>query len=208
MTTPKNLVVLTVGHSNHTFPVFLKLLQRHDITALADVRSMPYSRFNPHFNREQLKESLIANGIRYAFFGQELGGRSDDPAYYQNGRVQYTCLAQSISFRKGINLVIRSAANYRIALMCSEKEPLECHRTLLVARALANQGVEVQNILSNGTLESHEEAMKRLLDIVGLPHQDLFRSFEELVAEALAFQEERVAYVDRRFLAEGAEARQ
>ncbi len=200
--TSGNLQVLTVGHSNHSIEVFLNLLQRHEVTALADVRSMPYSRFNPHFNREPLKESLVANGIRYAFFGQELGGRSDDPACYHNGRVRYDCLAQTEGFHWGIQRVMRSAETYRIALMCSEKDPLECHRTLLVAKELAVQGVEVQHILGNGALETDAEAMERLLDIVGLPHHDLFRSSEELIAEALATQEDRVAYVDKRLLAE------
>lgn len=202
MTTSGNLQVLTVGHSNHSLDRFLELLKDNQITALADVRSMPYSRFNPHFNREPLKESLLANGIRYAFFGQELGGRSDDPACYHNGRVRYDCLAQSDGFHWGIRRVMHSAVSYRIALMCSEKDPLECHRTLLVARELTAQGVEVQHILGNGALETHAEAMERLLDIIGLPHHDLFRSSEELIAQALASQEERVAYVDKRLLTE------
>ena len=208
MTTSENSIILTVGHSNHSIRTFVWLLQKHNITALADVRSVPYSRFNPQFNCEQLKESLLQYSIRYAFFGQELGGRSNDPACYQNGRVQYACLAQSNEFRKGINRIIRSAENYRIALMCSEKDPLECHRTLLVARVLDELGVRVQHILANGSLETHEEAMQRLLNLVGLPLQDLFRSRDELIAEAITSQEERVAYVDKKLLAEATGTRQ
>lgn len=94
------------------------------------------------------------------------------------------------------------ANDYRLALMCAEKEPLECHRTLLVARALAEIGIVVQHILADGRLESHEAAMERLLDVVGLPHQDLFRSIDELIAEALVRQEQRVAYVDEKLAAD------
>ncbi|MBI2502151.1 MAG: DUF488 domain-containing protein [Candidatus Latescibacteria bacterium] len=190
--------VLTIGHSNHSLETFMSLLRRHDVTALADVRSAPYSRFNPHFNRDALERSLSAHGIRYVFLGRELGARPDDRSCYENGRVQYARLAHTDLFRSGIERIARGANDYRIALMCAEKEPLECHRTLLVARALAEIGIAVQHILADGGLESHDAAMERLLDIAGLPHQDLFRSRDELIAEALARQEERVAYVDEK----------
>ena len=101
-----------------------------------------------------------------------------------------------------LDRVIRGANEYRIALMCAEKEPLDCHRTLLVARALAELGVTVQHILADGRLESHDATMERLLDVVGLPGQDLFRSRDELIAEALGRQEERVAYVDEKLAAD------
>jgi hypothetical protein len=106
-------------------------------------------------------------------------------------------------FRNGIKRIVRGADHYRIALMCAEKEPLECHRTLLVARALAERGVVVAHILADGRLESHEAAMERLLEAVGLPDQDLYRSRDELISEALVRQEERVAYVDGRMMNDG-----
>ena len=86
--------------------------------------------------------------------------------------------------------------------MCAEKEPLECHRTLLVARALAERGIVVGHILANGNLERHESALARLLDIVGLPQEDLFRTEAQLIEEALTRQEERIAYVDEKLIAE------
>jgi uncharacterized protein (DUF488 family) len=162
------------------------------------VRSSPHSRFNPQFNKAELGRSLAAVGIRYVFLGRELGARSDDPACYEKGRVQYARLARTATFRKGIERLLKGAAEHRIACMCAEKEPLECHRTLLVARALAAEGVEVAHIHADGRLEPHAAAMERLLDIAGLPRQDLFRSREDLLAEALVRQEERVAYVDAR----------
>jgi uncharacterized protein (DUF488 family) len=196
MNTPKN-PVLTIGHSTHSLKVFLDLLRRHSVTAVADVRSSPYSRFNPQFNKETLEGDLKKQGIKYVFMGRELGGRSDDPTCYENGRVKYSLLAQTELFNSGIERLIRGANDYRIALMCAEKDPLQCHRTLLVARALVERGVDVEHILANGKLEFHQAAMERLLDIVGLPHEDLFRSREELVSEALALKEEQVAYVNK-----------
>lgn len=191
-----NCAVLTIGHSTHSLDAFAALLMQHGVTAVADVRSAPYSRFNPQFNREALERELLVPGIRYVFLGRELGARSDDRSCYENGRIQYTRLARTDSFRTGIDRVIRGAHDHRVALMCAEKEPLECHRTLLVARALTDLGIVVQHILADGRLESHDATMERLLDVVGLPHDDLFRSREELIEEALIRQEERVAYVD------------
>jgi uncharacterized protein (DUF488 family) len=196
MTTPRPIVVFTIGHSTHPLDEFIALLKQHAVTALADVRSAPFSRFNPQFNKCALARDLQAHGIKYVFLGRELGARSDDPSCYENGRVRYGRLARTELFKHGIERVMKGAGEHSIALMCAEKEPLECHRTLLVARALDEQGVEVTHILSDGRLESQRAAMERLLDLTGLPQEDLFRSRAELVAEALARQEDKVAYVD------------
>jgi uncharacterized protein (DUF488 family) len=203
MTEPR-CTVYTIGHSTHSLEAFIELLTRHGITALADVRSAPFSRFNPQFNKDALARDLKAGGIRYVFLGRELGARAEDRSLYENGRVRYARLAQTDLFKQGIARVIRGATEHRIALMCAEKEPLECHRTLLVARALDELGVEVMHILGDGRLESHRAAMERLLDVTGLPHEDLFRSRQDLIAEALAHQEEKVAYVDEKLAAEAA----
>lgn len=198
--------VFTIGHSIHSIEAFVALLKQHGITALADVRSAPYSRYNVHFNKDALEKALKAEGIKYVFLGRELGARSDDRSCYERGRVRYPLLARTVLFRQGIERVMTGAKDFRIALMCAEKEPLECHRTLLVARALDNLGVPIQHILADGQLESHRDAMLRLLDLVGLPREDLFRSTEELLAEAIARQEEKVAYVDETLAAEAAVA--
>ena len=191
--------ILTIGHSNHSLDGFLMLLSRHRVTAVADVRSAPYSRFRPHFNRKALEASLDARGIRYAFFGRELGGRPDDPVCYEGGRVDYERVAATRGFRDGIARVIDAASRHRVALMCAEKEPLDCHRTLLVARALDAAGATVEHILADGALEPHGRAMDRLLAAFDLnPDCDLIRKREELVADAIALQARRVAYVSKR----------
>jgi uncharacterized protein (DUF488 family) len=188
--------VFTIGHSNHSLEKFIELLRLHKITALADVRSAPYSRSNPDFNREFLKTKLAEADIDYVFLGQELGARPEDPRFYQQGRVQYRVLAQSPLFRDGLGLVLKGAKSHRLALLCAEKEPLECHRTLLVARELVALGASVVHIHADGSLETYEDAMKRLIKMLGLPDEDLFRNKEEMIADACALQEERIAYVN------------
>jgi len=195
--------VLTIGHSNHPIERFVELLRLHGVTAVADVRSAPYSRFNPQYNRDALNAELKRHGIAYVFLGRELGARSSDRSCYENGRVQYRRLAETESFRAGIQRVLSGAQTHRIALMCAEKEPLDCHRTLLVSQALDTSGTPVTHILADGRAEPHKDSLKRLLKVVGLPDEDMFRSQEDLIAEACVMQEERVAYVDEQLAQDG-----
>jgi len=197
--------VLTIGHSTHSLEAFIALLQRHDVTAVADVRSAPYSRFNPRFNRKPFAEALEAEGIRYVHLGHALGGRTDDPACREAGRIRYDRVAATESFRSGLARVVDGAARYRIALMCAEKEPLDCHRTLLVARALDKWGVDIAHIHPDGALEPHAGAMDRLLDILNLPREDLFRTRDELIDAAIARQVERVAHMNEKLAIQATE---
>lgn len=186
--------VFTIGHSTHTSQHFISLLQSHRITAICDVRSKPYSRTNPQFNREDLKATLRAYGIAYVFLGKELGARSDDPACYEHGQVQYDRLAQTDLFRRGLDRVQEGINKYRIALMCAEKEPLECHRTILVARHLQALGFKIQHIHASGALESHQEALDRLINTIKLPDHDMFRTHLDVIEDAYRIQGERIAY--------------
>jgi len=188
--------VLTVGHAHRSLEQFIELLRQHDVSAVADVRWSPNSRYSPQFNEDTLAQALKASGITYVSLGRELGTRPDDKACYENGRVQYRRLAKTELFNRGLDRVIKSAATHRIALMCAEKEPLDCHRTLLVSRELAAKGATVSHILADGSLEPHAETMARLLQIAGLAENDQFRSEDEKIDAACAWQEERVAYVD------------
>jgi uncharacterized protein (DUF488 family) len=185
--------VYTVGHSNHPDAVFLDLLLSQQIEAIADVRSAPYSRYNPQFDRETLKASLKEAGIQYAWLGKELGARSDDPACYLYGKVQYERLAETELFQSGLARVIEGARSLRVALLCAEKEPLECHRFVLVARQLAAAGVEVRHLHADGSVESHGDALERLLKLHGMG-PNLFRSTEQLYEDAYRMQEGRIAY--------------
>lgn len=188
--------VLTVGHSTQALPRLLDLLARNAVTAVADVRSHPHSRHSPDFNKEQLEEGLKASGIAYVFLGRELGARPADRSLYDGGRVSWERLRATGLFQAGLDRVVDGAARLRIALLCAEKDALECHRTLLVGRALVERGVTVEHILADGTLETWDDAMSRLLVLFKLPEADLFRGREELVAEACERQAKRITFVD------------
>jgi len=188
-------IVFTIGYSTHDQDHFIDLLKQHGITALCDVRSKPYSRVNPQFNRQEFEQALLSHGIAYRFFGEELGARSKDPACYERGKVQYTRLARAELFKRGLKRVLSGMKeNFQIAIMCAEKEPLECHRTILVARHLAALGVHIEHIHADGRLESHDVALTRLARMLNVPEHDMFRSREELLADAYRMQEERIAY--------------
>ena len=186
--------IYTVGHSTQTIENFTELLKKQGVTAIADVRSTPYSRFNPQFNREELRGSLKANGIRYVFLGKELGARSDDERCYINDKVSYKLLAKTPIFQSGIDRVIEGSDTHRIALMCSEKDPLDCHRTILVSRELSNRGAKVIHILQDGSTELHCDAVRRLIAKMGLSEADMFRSEELTVNDAYDMQGDRIAY--------------
>lgn len=187
--------VFTIGHSTHSMEAFLGLLQGPGVRLVADVRSVPYSRLQPQFNRETLAQALEERGLGYAFVGRELGGRPADKSCYENGRVRYDRLAQTEAFQAGIDWVCAQSEGTRITLMCAESEPLACHRALLVGRRLAAEGVPVVHIHAEGELEPHEEALSRLLKLLRMPEQELFRPPSEIIDEAYARQAARVAHV-------------
>ena len=209
----------TVGHSTHPIGRFLALLEQHEIRLLVDVRSVPRSRRHPQFNREALAASLKDAGVEYEFLGRELGARAEDPLLCENGRVSYSRLAATGLFQFGLDKLLVLGASKRAAIMCAEKEPLDCHRTLLVARAIdsswrarvhaglenaaaadggppveAAGGIEILHIHADGTLESHRDCLRRLVEASKLPPGDLFRSEEERIAEACRLREEKVAF--------------
>jgi uncharacterized protein (DUF488 family) len=193
--------LLTIGHSTHELPVFLGLLEQHRISAVADVRSQPYGRFVPQFNRESLQAALRQAGIHYAFLGVELGARRKERECYKDGKARYELISRSTAFADGLSRIRSGIKDSRIALMCAEKDPLTCHRTILVCRALKHDDLDIQHILADGSIESMNETENRLLSILGLPEEDLFRSREEMLEEAYERQGERIAYT----LSEGKE---
>lgn len=195
-------ILFTIGHSTHTIERFVYLLRQHAVAAVADVRSVPYSRFQSQFNRESLQVTLKTHGIAYVFLGKELGARSDDTSCYEEGRVQYRRLARTEAFKAGLERVRLGSEKLRLTLLCAEGEPLACHRTVLVSRELTAIGIDVVHIHPDGHLEPHADAMKRLRKLLKLPEGDLFHSEAELIEEAYTLQEKRIAYVDKRLVQE------
>jgi uncharacterized protein (DUF488 family) len=141
------LTLFTIGHSNLSGERLVEALHSQEIDVLVDVRSMPYSRYSPHFNRETLQTDLMAAGIDYRFAGDHLGGRPKDPTCYKRGvlppegadylqEVDYEEVARREPFRAGVQRLLELAAAHRVAIMCSEEDPAECHRRHLIARFL------------------------------------------------------------------------
>jgi len=164
----------TIGHSNHAIGRFVELLRGAGVAALADVRSTPASRFCPQFNRKPLAAALEAAGIGYVYQGDALGGRPRDPALAPGGTPDYEAMAAAPAFQAALDAVQHEAARRPLALMCAEREPLDCHRVLLVARRLAGRGLAIRHILADGTLEGHAATEDRLLALAGPGDAGLF----------------------------------
>jgi uncharacterized protein (DUF488 family) len=181
-------LVFSVGHSNHDWPTFKRLLDTAEIGAVADVRSSPASRL-PHFNRATLKDRLNATGIAYVFLGLELGGRP------KGGVPDYELMAGIPLFAEGIEQIEEIAPRARLALMCSEHEPLTCHRCLLVGRRLVERGIGVAHILRDGAVESNDDTEERLLALRRQTERDLFVPRADRLVAAYRAQGLRIAGV-------------
>ncbi|MFP4574881.1 MAG: DUF488 family protein, partial [Coleofasciculus sp.] len=202
--------LFTIGHSNHTIEDFISLLQQHGVTALADVRSHPYSRFLSHFKRQELEEALSKEKIDYLFLGQELGARPNHSQCYVKGKAVYEKIAATEIFQDGIKKVLKELEKHRIALMCAEKDPLTCHRAILVCQHLRHSNLQINHILKNGILESHSDLEDRMLYkhgfiVKGQPIQlSLFDNElsklptrEECLEKAYKLQGDEIAYVEK-----------
>ena len=187
-------LVLTIGHSNHSRADFVALLQGAGVTAVADVRSSPYSRRYPHLGRERLAEALRECGIGYLYVGKELGGRPNDAALFRDGVADYERMAATVAFGRGLDRVLAEAGRRRLTLMCSEHDPLDCHRCLLVGRALAERSVPVGHILRDGTIVPHARIEDRLLALLGHGAEDLFAPRAARLAAAYRQRARKVAF--------------
>jgi uncharacterized protein (DUF488 family) len=192
----KDLTVFTIGHSTHSYEHFLSLLRASGITAVADVRTTPFSRHFSHFNEGALRSELKLDGISYVFLGKELGGRPSGRSFYCDGVADYEKMAKTQMFASGIKRVIEGAKKFRIALMCSEHDPLDCHRCLLVGRSLREEGVKLVHILGDSSLVSHEAIEEKLLNLAGRSSDDLLMTASERLSAAYRDRSLKVAYVE------------
>ncbi len=185
--------LFTIGYTSFELQAFVAALQKHCIEALADVRSSPYSSRQPEYNREHLRKALKEVGIAYVFLGDLIGARVDDPAAYKDGVADYKHIARTQAFQEGAERVCKGLTRYRVALMCAEKDPITCHRTILICRNIASQ-CDIQHVLSDGSLEPHAQAELRLMQLFGLDQPDLFgRSQAQRLAEAYDRQGKKIA---------------
>lgn len=154
--------VWSAGHSNVSMERLLELLALHGIEVVADVRSSPYSRYTPHFSKDQLQRHLALAGVRYVFLGSELGGRPSDPSMYvEDGRARYDLVAVSPTFRQGIERLLTGIGRYRVAVTCGEEDPLSCHRRRLIGLVLAEAGVQMLHIRGDGHTDTEDDLRAR-----------------------------------------------
>lgn len=191
--------VLTIGHSAHSLEAFIALLQQHGVEVVADVRSQPYSRRFPQFSRPELQATLKSSGMQYVFLGRELGARREERQCYVDGQARYDLIARQPLFAEGLRRLANGIQQFRVALLCAEKDPLTCHRTILVCRHLKKRGFQMAHILEDGSIESQEAAEKRLLLEEGFnPDQaDIFSGAidnEAALDRAYVKRGERIAY--------------
>ncbi len=189
--------LFTIGHSTHSAGRLIELLGQHSINAVADVRSSPYSSYNPQFNRELLQKELENAHIEYVYMGKELGARSNDPGCYKDGTVQFDLVAQTSLFQKGLSRLKKGIQSYRIALLCAEKDPVSCHRTMLICRNIRSEELTIQHILEDGTIENNSDMEIRLMKTLNISETDLFMSTEELINKAYDIQGKKIAYTEK-----------
>ncbi len=194
--------LFSIGHSNIPAERFVAMQRAAGVTAIADVRSTPFSRFCPWFSAKNLAPLLVNEGIGYSAYGVELGGRPRDASLYRDGVADFEAMARQAEFRAGVDRLVAEAAHARgigrntgrICIMCSERQPLECHRCLLVTRALAVRGLNIGHILYDGSIEPHAATEQRLLALEG-EDQDLFAPGQnERLAAAYLRRARAVAY--------------
>lgn len=178
--------VWTIGHSTHSYDTFLDILRRHRIQAVADVRSRPYSGYNPHFNQERIRAELEVNGIAYVHLGRELGAYREDEMFHLDTDDTFSAIADSPLFKDGLKRLADGARKYRLAMMCGEKDPLTCHRTHLIERALRDSEphFRVDHIEFGGRLETRHQFESRLMKDNDVDQDNLFMTRAELVNEA------------------------
>lgn len=177
--------LFTLGYGSRSLDDFLGLLSRFDIGCLVDVRTSPYSRHRPEFSKQPLDAALKTAGIRYVFQGDSLGGRPEDPECYVDGKVDYARVAEKDSYQKGLERVVKAVGQgMRVALMCSEGRPEDCHRSKLIGVSLAARGIEVVHLDEMDAPQSQEVVLARItggqLDLFGQPS---FTSRKRYIAE-------------------------
>jgi len=186
-------ILFTIGHSIHGIEQFILLILKHNVNCICDVRSQPYSQYNEQFNRETLINELSKQNIKYVFLGKELGARSNDPSCYVNGRVQFDLLSKTSLFQDGMNKLLIEANSSRTAIMCAEKDPIMCHRMILVTHAVKSR-IDIRHIHEDGNYELNKDAEKRLMKILEIGPVDLFLNENELIELAYVTQGKKIAY--------------
>lgn len=187
-------MIYTIGHSTRDVQDLIQVLRTHGVQRVIDIRSVPYSGYSPQYNRESITASLDGAGIQYLFDGERLGARSADPNMYIDDKVSYKKLAHSDLVQSGIRDLVDNSRSLSVAIMCTERDPLACHRSILVARVIEELGQKVIHIVDAKNSESHDEAIERLLHEEKLSLGDMFRTDAETIDLAYEKRETVIAF--------------
>ena len=184
--------IYTIGYSAFEIEAFISTLKQYHITAVSDVRSSPYSKFKPDYNRELLSRTLKEFGIQYVFLGDYLGARFEDKSVYVNRTVDFNTAKNLACFKHGVNRLIEGSKKYTIALLCAEKDPIECHRSILIAKNISKI-FNVFHILADSSIESHKQLEQRLEKRFGLDQAVLFGDTLKMAYDK---QASKIAYAE------------
>jgi uncharacterized protein (DUF488 family) len=175
---------------------FTRLLASHGVTCIVDVRSNPYSRYCPQFNQESLAVALHDADIKYIYLGDQLGARPSDALCYDGNHVNFEHVAQTEEFKLGLSRLIDAASEYRVAIMCAEKEPLECHRCILICRHIKDHNLCIKHILADGSIEDHSDTERRLVRMLKI-EATLFepaKTIADFIEQAYDQQARNISY--------------
>lgn len=192
--------IYTIGYSSFQKDDFIAVLKEYGINSVIDVRSSPYSAFHTDYNKEILQKTLKDNNIFYRNYKNEFGARQTDRQYYPEGYLSFSLFVKSEAFQSGMNKIINAIPlGYTFALMCSEKDPLTCHRTIMVAREFHKNNIGIKHILSDKTTISQEDIENRLVKMYFSDRDQVSffgetKSFEELVDDAYEIQNRKIGY--------------
>ena len=192
--------IYTIGYSGFKIEDFVRILKNKKISVVIDVRSVPYSQFYSEYNKENLSKVLNVNNIYYRNYATEFGARQEDRKYYPEGYLDFNEFSKSEKFLSGFDRLKKSMQqNYSIVLMCSEKDPIKCHRTILVARAFYNAGYKVVHLLPEEKTMTQKDVEERLLDMY-FPNREQIDMFaptptlEEYIDAVYKIQNENIGY--------------
>jgi len=187
--------IFTIGYSPFTTDTFVQFIRKYNINAVVDVRSAPYSAYRTDFNKANIQKILKEYGIAYVFLGDQVGARAEDPEVYIDGIADYGLISKSSAFQEGLDRIRAGSKKYVITLMCAEKDPITCHRTILIAKNLRNEFF-IEHILEDGNIETHKDLEKRLLRLHSLDQLKLpgLSNTQNSLEEAYKMQGSKIAY--------------
>lgn len=176
--------IYTIGYSSFSnTSEFTDAIKKYNITCVIDIRSKPYSEYYKEFNKDKISNTLMSNGILYRHYSKEFGARQKDRRYFSDeGYLDFDLFATSIQFIEGVSKIKKGQEmGYVFVLMCAEKDPIECHRTIMVGKQLSKIGMNVYHIINQDSIESHKELESRLIDNV-FPNIQQMSLFDDLTS--------------------------